>query len=132
MEIVDGQSAGAAVTAALIAAIRRPSLNQSVYMTRTINSDRSIGPVGGIPEKALAAAENGSKYFLAPEGQRTIVVYVPKTRHPAPGWKITTYERKIVKLQDYLEEQGYYIVIEEVERIEEAYTKFSMQMKGET
>ena len=132
VEIVDGQSAGAAITVALIAAIRRQSLNQSVYMTGTINSDRSIGPVGGIPEKALAAAENGSKCFLVPKGESTVVVYVPKTSRPYPGWRITTYERRIVKLQDYLEEKGYSIIVEEVERIEEAYTKFSMHMKEET
>jgi len=123
VEIVDGPSAGAAMTVALIATIREQSLNQSVYMTGTINGDGSIGPVGGVPEKALAAAEAGSTHFLVPKGQSTIVVYVPKTIHPAPGWTITTYERRQVKLQDYLEERGYSIAVEEVANIEEAYAK---------
>ena len=93
-------------------------------MTGTISGDGSVGPIGGIPEKALAAAENGSKCFLVPEGQSSIVVYIPVTKHPAPGWTITTYERKLIHLQDYLEEHGYSVVVEEVNRVEEAYTKF--------
>jgi len=101
-------------------------------MTGTINSDKSIGSVGGIPEKALAAAENGSKYFFVPKGQSTILIYVPKTSHPFPGWTITTFERKLMKLQDHLEEQGYSVVVVEVETIEEAHTKFSTQVKGDT
>jgi len=132
VEIVDGPSAGAAIIVALIAAVRKESLNQSFYMTGTINSDKAIGLVGGIPEKALAAAENGSKYFFVPKGQSTIFIYVPEISHPFPGWTITTYERKLVKLQDHLEEQGYSVVVLEVETIEEAYTKFTSQVKGDT
>lgn len=124
VEIVDGPSAGAAITVALIAAIRKQSLDKSVYMTGTINSDETIGQVGGIPEKAVAAAENGSRCFIVPKGQSTITVYEPKTSHPLPGWTITTYERKLMKLKDYLEEKGYSVIVEEVEIIEEAYNKF--------
>lgn len=125
VDIVDGPSAGAAITAAMIAAIRGDGLNQSVYVTGTINGDRSIGQVGGVPEKALAAAENGSKRFLVPKGQSEIAVYVPKTSSPFPGWAITTYEQRLVELQGYLEEHGYEIIVEEVESIEEAYAKLS-------
>lgn len=120
-DVVDGPSAGAAITIAIIAAIIDEDLNEGVYMTGTINSDGTIGPVGGIPEKALAAAENGATRFYVPKGQGTIIVYVPRTTSPVPGWTITRYERKIVELQDYLEEQGYSVVVEEVENIEEAY-----------
>ena len=125
VEIVDGPSAGAAITVALLAAVRRQSLNKNVYMTGTINSDKSIGQVGGIAEKALAAAENGSDYFLVPEGQSTVVVYVPKITHPIPGWTVIVYEQKLVSVQDYLEEHGYSTVVVEVATIEEAYAEFS-------
>ncbi|MFQ6064474.1 MAG: S16 family serine protease [Candidatus Bathyarchaeia archaeon] len=127
VEIVDGPSAGAAITVALIASVWKQSLNETVYMTGTINSDKSVGQVGGIPEKALAAAANGSKYFLVPKGQSTIVIYEPKITHPFPGWTIITYERKTINLQDYLEENGYSTVVKEVESVEEAYEKFIAQ-----
>lgn len=130
VEIVDGPSAGVAITVALIAAIRNQRLNQSIYMTGTISSDGSVGPIGGIPEKALAAAENGSKYFLVPDGQSSIVVYIPLTKHPVPGWTITTYERKLIHLQDYLEEHGYSVIVEEVDSVEEAYTKYVTYVQG--
>jgi len=126
VEVVDGASAGAAVTVALIATMKGQDLNRTVYMTGTINSDNTIGPIGGIAQKGTAAAENGSRCFLVPKRQSTIVVYVPKETHPFPGWTVITYEQKIVKLQDYLEEQGYSTIVLEVETIEEAYAEFSV------
>ncbi len=125
VEVVDGASAGAAITTALLSTIRREEINQEACMTGTINSDGSIGAVGGVSEKALAAANAGSKHFYIPKGQGTVVVYVPKTSSPFPGWTITTYEQKVIKLQDYLEEEGYSVTVEEVGTIEEAYGKFS-------
>ncbi len=125
VEVVDGASAGAAITTALLATIRGEGIDQEACMTGTINSDGSIGAVGGVPEKALAAANAGSKRFYVPKGQGTVVVYVPMTSSPFPGWTITTYEQKVMKLQDYLEEEGYSVTVEEVGTIEEAYGKFS-------
>ncbi len=125
VNVVDGPSAGAAITIALIAAIRGDSLNKAVYMTGTINNDKSIGPVGGIAEKALAAAANGSKIFLVPKGQSRIVIYVPHESHPFPGLTIIRYEKKLVNLQDYLRDAGYSIVVKEVRTIEDAYSEFT-------
>jgi uncharacterized protein len=125
VEIVDGPSAGAAITVALIATIKGTPIVEGYYMTGTINGDGSIGPVGGVPEKALAAAKSGATHFLVPQGEGTIVIYEPKTSSPFPGWSITTYERKVVALQDYLEDEGYNVAVEEVEEVGEAYTKFS-------
>jgi len=51
-----------------------------------------------------------------------------KTGYPCggvpPGWTVITYEEKLVKLEDYLEEQGYSTTVLEVEMIEEAYAEF--------
>ena len=111
VDVVDGPSAGAAITVALLAALANQGLNQDVYMTGTIINDMSIGEVGGIPYKALAAAENGSKCFIVPKGQSTIVVYEPRIVENLRGQRFITYEKKTMQLQDYLEEQGYSIVI---------------------
>lgn len=125
VDVVDGPSAGAAITVALLAALTNQGLNQDVYVTGTIINDMSIGEVGGIPYKALAAAENGSKCFIVPKGQSTIVVYEPRIVDNFRGRRFVTYEKKTMDLQGSLEEQGYSIVIKEVETIEEAYEIFS-------
>jgi uncharacterized protein len=124
VEVVDGQSAGAAITTAILAASTNQSINKEIYMTGTINSDGSIGPVGGVPEKALAAAENGSNQFLVPQGQSAIIVYEPKISRTRRGRSIITYEKKMMELEDYLKEKGYSVIVNEVETIEDAYTLF--------
>ena len=124
VEIVDGQSAGAAITVALMAAMMNQSVDQGIYMTGTINSDSSVGAVGGISYKALAAAENRSKCFIVPEGQSTVVVYKPTAYKTFTGRTITVYEKVTMELEDYLEESGYSVEVLEVENIEEAYALF--------
>jgi predicted S18 family serine protease len=124
VDVVDGQSAGAAITVALIAAMTNRSVNEGVYMTGTINADMSVGAVGGVPYKALAAAENGSKCFIVPKGQSTVVVYKPATYKTYGGRTITVYEKETMELEDYLKENGYSVEVLEVENIEEAYTLF--------
>ncbi|MCX8175028.1 MAG: hypothetical protein N3E51_02380 [Candidatus Micrarchaeota archaeon] len=67
--VVDGPSAGGAMAVALRAAILNRSIRQDVVITGTISPGGKIGPVGGIMEKALGAAEAGARYFLAPKLQ---------------------------------------------------------------
>jgi len=124
VQVVDGQSAGAAITIAILAALTNQTVKQGVYMTGTINRNGSIGAVGGIAAKALAAAEKDSEWFLVPEGQSTIIVYKPTTYEIFPGWSRTVYQQETMELEDYLQEQGYSIIVEEVETIEDAYALF--------
>jgi hypothetical protein len=67
---IDGPSAGALTTAGLIALARGDAFAEHVTMTGTINATGTIGPVGGIPEKIAAAAEEGFTKVLIPLGQR--------------------------------------------------------------
>ena len=69
--LVGGPSAGAALTAATIAALQNKKIKSDVLMTGTINPDGTIGEVGGILEKAKAAKNLGAKLFLVPKGQGT-------------------------------------------------------------
>ena len=73
---VGGPSAGAAMTAAMIAALGGFQINHSVMLTGMINPDGTIGPVGGIKEKLEASAKVGAKVFLVPVGQT--IVYEQK------------------------------------------------------
>lgn len=74
LQAVDGQSAGAAMTVILISSLQNKKLNDDVIMTGTINSDMSIGIVGGIPEKSDTAGQYGARTFLVPNKQGVIFV----------------------------------------------------------
>jgi len=81
--IIGGPSAGGTMTVGIIAALEGWKLNPDVMMTGMINPDGTIGPVGGILEKAAAAHEAGVKLFLIPEGQR--IQYVQQTQKKEVG-----------------------------------------------
>ena len=96
--VVEGPSAGAALTIATIAAIEGKELNSKVMITGTINYDGTIGAVGGIIPKAQAAKEVGATTFLVPLGQGTQVNYIPEERCERIGYFTfctTTYKKKI-------------------------------------
>lgn len=67
---IDGPSAGALKTLALIALQNGHRISKTVTMTGTINATGTIGPVGGIPEKIQGAADAGIETVLVPLGQR--------------------------------------------------------------
>lgn len=78
--IVGGPSAGGVMTVATIAALKNLSIRDDVYMTGMIYPDGYIGPVGGLKYKLEAAAKNGAKIFLIPQGQRITYVEEKKVR----------------------------------------------------
>lgn len=72
LRAVDGGSGGGAMTVLLTSAILGKTINGHVLMTGTIQSDGTIGPIGGVLAKAEAAAGYGAKIFLVPTGQGVI------------------------------------------------------------
>lgn len=125
VEVVDGPSAGLPITVAIIAALRHEKISNKVYATGTINPDGSIGAVGGISEKALAAAKKGAKLFIVPKGQSRIVIYERKEEEILPGFKIIRYVPKEVSLKDYLKSQGFDVEVFEASNIVEAYNLYT-------
>ncbi len=67
---VDGPSAGGAITATIYAALAKKSISSNILMTGTIETDGSIGSVGGVDKKATAARDQGARKFLVPKGQK--------------------------------------------------------------
>ncbi len=67
---IDGPSAGALKTIAVLSLMQGDTLKSDLTMTGTINPDGTIGPVGGIPQKIQGAAAEGVKTVLIPAGQR--------------------------------------------------------------
>ena len=72
--LVGGPSAGAALSAATVAAMQGLELRDEVVLTGSINANGVIGPVSGVYEKALAAGRHGFKLFLVPKGMSKLVV----------------------------------------------------------
>jgi uncharacterized protein len=67
---IDGPSAGALKTVAVLSLMKGDTLQSDITMTGTINPDGTVGPVGGIPEKIKGAAAEKFKRVLIPVGQR--------------------------------------------------------------
>ncbi|WP_148883267.1 S16 family serine protease [Thermococcus aciditolerans] len=109
--IIGGPSAGGTMTVGIIAALKGWKVNPKVMMTGMINPDGTIGPVGGILEKASAAHGVGANVFLIPEGQR--VQYVQETQKKEIGGivEINTQTKK-VDVVDYAKERWGLTVIE--------------------
>lgn len=69
-DYIDGPSAGAIMTVAVLAGLLGHDVNLDTLITGAINPDGTIGPVGGIVEKLHAAAAGGHRTVLIPLGQR--------------------------------------------------------------
>ena len=66
---VDGPSAGAAMALLAYSMFSEKPIIQKVGLTGTINSDGSIGMVGGVGPKSVAASNAGIKLFMIPFGE---------------------------------------------------------------
>jgi uncharacterized protein len=120
--VIEGPSAGGAMTIATIAALTGRDPDTTVMMTGTINHDGTIGPVGEILAKAIAAKEIGAKAFLVPLGQSQQVVYESReTCHNVGISRVCDIERLPRKI-DVGEEAGIDVI--EVTNIQEAMSHF--------
>lgn len=100
---IDGPSAGALMTALLLSVLEGFTLNESVTVTGTIDEDGSIGPVGGILEKAGAAAANGKTLLILPAKNNNII----ERREEIGifcGIRIARHRPTIVDTREYVEE----------------------------
>jgi predicted S18 family serine protease len=73
--LIEGPSAGAATTVAVIAALESKNVRQDVAVTGTIEEGGFIGVVGSVFEKAVAVEKNNMTLFLVPYGQEKVVYY---------------------------------------------------------
>ncbi len=109
--IIGGPSAGGALTVATLSALFCLNVSSDVIMTGTINPDGSIGPVGGIFEKAGVSAEHGAKYFLIPKGQS--IITVQKTEKTQLPFGVQIVSRPItIDVKSYAKEHWNMSVVE--------------------
>jgi uncharacterized protein len=120
--LIGGESAGAALALASIAALTGETLREDVMITGTVNHDGSIGPIGGVLEKAMAAKQVNVKTFLVPLLQSNEITY-DETEHCEKfglmEWCTTERIPKQVNIGDEAE-----IEVIEVGTIKEAYNYF--------
>ncbi|MCS7119630.1 MAG: S16 family serine protease [Nitrososphaerota archaeon] len=127
IDVVDGPSAGAAITVLLSLMLKGKEPRRDVVITGEIYSDGTIGRVGGIIEKAMAAAMNGATLFLVPEGQSVATIYIQEVIQRGPI-RIIRYIPQTVNVQEYLREKGYNIKVVEVSNIMAALQYFEAKV----
>jgi uncharacterized protein len=69
--VLGGPSAGGTLAVAILASLLNRTVDPRVVMTGTINPDGTIGPIGGVVQKAEAVHSIGAERFLVPQGQTT-------------------------------------------------------------
>ncbi len=120
--VIGGQSAGAAITIATIAALQNKSLKDGVIITGTINHDGTIGPVSEILTKARAAKKSGFSLFLVPLLQSGDIIYETTEHCEKFGVTQVCTVEQIPKRVDVSNQSG--IEVKEVSSINEALPYF--------
>ncbi|MDK2890489.1 MAG: hypothetical protein PWR21_1121 [Methanoculleus sp.] len=100
---IDGPSAGALMAALLLSVLEDFPLNESVTVTGTIDENGSIGPVGGILEKAEAAAASGKTLLILSDENNQVFDYQEEVRSFG-GLRIARQRPVVVNAKDYIEE----------------------------
>jgi len=73
----DGPSAGIAMVTALVSAITKHPVNQSIAMTGEITLRGRVLPIGGLKEKAMGALRSGIVTIIMPEKNKRELSEVP-------------------------------------------------------
>ncbi|MBC7095318.1 S16 family serine protease [Thermococcus sp.] len=121
--IIGGPSAGGTMTVGIIAALEGWEVRKDVMMTGMLNPDGSIGPVGGILEKASAAYSVGSKLFLIPEGQRIQIIQTTEQKQIGPITQITSKAERVDVVEYARERWG--LEVKEIKDIYDAVYYFT-------
>ncbi|PKL61323.1 MAG: peptidase S16 [Methanomicrobiales archaeon HGW-Methanomicrobiales-2] len=100
---IDGPSAGALMATLLISVLEGFELNQSVTVTGSIDESGSIGPVGGILEKAEAAAASGKTLLILSDENDQVIDYQEEGRSFG-GLKIARQRPVVTDAKEYIEE----------------------------
>ena len=66
---VDGSSAGAIIAAMIAAGLSDKQINSAILVTGSISEDGTVGRIGSLEEKIVAANTFGAEAILVPESQ---------------------------------------------------------------
>jgi uncharacterized protein len=121
--VIEGPSAGAALTIATISALENIQLNPGVMITGTIEASGRVGPVGKVLEKANAASDYGADLFIIPEGYELKTFGYERVKECQTAGGIESCQVKYVK-KEMNGGDGIGITIKEVNNINEALEYF--------
>ena len=74
----DGPSAGVTIATALVSVLSNRKVDRFTGMTGEITLKGRVLPIGGLKEKAIAAARSGLKQIIIPRGNEKDVDDIPK------------------------------------------------------
>ncbi|MDD1675129.1 MAG: hypothetical protein LUQ17_00395 [Methanomicrobiales archaeon] len=100
---IDGPSAGALMTALVIASLENRQPRQEVTLTGTIDRYGRVGVIGGVVEKSQAAKDTGKTLILLPKENDRILQYTETTRRIG-GFTIVERTPKFIDTKMYIEE----------------------------
>ncbi len=120
--LIGGESAGAALTVATIAALEDKELKENVVITGTVNHDGTIGPIGEVVEKAMAAKDIGATKILVPLMQSKEVAYEEIEHCQTFGLMEWCTMERIPQSYDLASESGLEVI--EVTTVREALDHF--------
>lgn len=120
--IVGGPSAAVAMAVAVYSALTGQPVNRSVMVTGIVSPDGTVGPVGGVFEKAQAAAAQRARVFLVPPGQSIVITYRTVVQRVGP-FQFYTVRPETLNLSDYAWREWRLRVVE-VATIEDALYYF--------
>ncbi len=118
--VIGGPSAGAVTPVATIAALEGKTVRRDRVITGTIEEDGTIGQVGGVFDKAVAAEKHNISLFLVPANQRTIIYYEQRVEEQQIlGFSFSRlyYTPKEIDLDEYMDGS---MAVQEVADIGEA------------
>ena len=95
----DGPSAGAAMTVGFLAVLRGDPIQRGVALTGTIEPNGQVGPVGKIADKVRAAAREGYRTVLVPQGQ----FYSPQWNLEKLGVELNVTVKEVSTIDDAYE-----------------------------
>jgi len=120
--VIEGPSAGAALSIATIAELENKTIDEKVTITGTLDKNGIVGQVSGITEKAQASQNNGMSLILVPKGQKVYTSYTQEKK--CEQYIFTTISRTEVKPIKVNIEEEVDIGIEEISDVKEALKYF--------
>ena len=96
---IKGNSLGAPLAVAIVAAIKNKEIDPAMTITGTIHPDGTIGRVSKILEKAKASKEQGIETLLVPDGASVHTQYTEKKQCSDSGTTCTSsIEKKVTDI----------------------------------
>jgi ATP-dependent Lon protease len=92
----DGPSAGVAMATALVSALTGRPVRRDIAMTGELTLRGKVLPIGGLPEKAVAAQRAGCKQILIPQENEKDYHELPKDVQKGLQWHLVGHMDEVL------------------------------------